>query len=161
MRNDQGERPLRDTKVDVKVVLSSLWVAMLFVFAYVDIFTFFRADMINGALAKEVPGSGFTINQRFLALTTLYIVVPSLMVAVSVLAPARPNRIANLVVSVIYLLTVAAAMVGESWVYYLLGSAVEIVLLLVIARTAWAWPRDHAAPEVRSSAPSEAERVLL
>ena len=31
---------LHDTKVDVKVVLCSLWISMLFVFAYVDIFGF-------------------------------------------------------------------------------------------------------------------------
>jgi len=39
---------LHDTKVDVKIVLSGLWIAMLFVFAYVDIFGFWRADVING-----------------------------------------------------------------------------------------------------------------
>ena len=36
---------LRDTKVDVKVVLCGLWIAMLFVFAYVDIFAFWRAGV--------------------------------------------------------------------------------------------------------------------
>lgn len=29
---------LQDTRVDVKVVLSGLWISMLFIFAYVDIF---------------------------------------------------------------------------------------------------------------------------
>ncbi len=33
---------LQDTKVNTKVVLSGLWISMLFVFAYVDIFGFFR-----------------------------------------------------------------------------------------------------------------------
>jgi hypothetical protein len=31
--------------------------------------------------------------------------------------------------------------VGETRVYYILGSAVEIVLLLAIGRVAWAWQR--------------------
>jgi hypothetical protein len=39
---------LHDTKVDVKVVLCGLSISMLFVFAYVDIFGFWRADVING-----------------------------------------------------------------------------------------------------------------
>ena len=34
---------------------------MLFVFAYVDIFGFFRADVVNGALTGTVPGAGFTL----------------------------------------------------------------------------------------------------
>lgn len=132
---------LRDAKVDVKVVLSGLWITMLFVFAYVDIFAFWRADVIEGALAGEVPQTGFEINQAFLALTTLYILVPSLMIAVSLLAPATWNRRANIVVSLLYAVSVAASVVGETWIYYFLGSAVEVVLLLAIARIAWTWPR--------------------
>lgn len=133
---------LHDNKVDVKIILSSLWITMLFVFAYVDIFGFWRADIINGALAFEVPNTGFAINQTFLTLTTLYILVPSLMVAVSILAPARVNRRANLIVSFAYLATVAVSMMGETWIYYLLGSVVEMLLLIAIFRTAWSWPHD-------------------
>ncbi len=136
---------LRDAPVDVKVVLSGLWIAMLFVFAYVDIFGFFREDMINGALAREVPGTGFAINQTFLALTTIYILIPSLMVVASLLAPPKLNRRANLVVAVVYIATVVASIVGESWAYFILGSVVEVLLLLAIVRTAWRWPRVTVA----------------
>ena len=132
---------LQDTKVDVKVVLSGLWVSMLFVFAYVDIFGFWRADVIESALAREAPGLGLGIDQAFLTLTTVYVLVPILMVAVSLVAPARANRVANIVVSLLYTASVVATVIGETWVYYVLGSAVEVVLLLVIARIAWTWRR--------------------
>lgn len=132
---------LSDAKVDVKVVLSALWISMLFVFAYVDIFAFWRADVINGALDKKVPGVGLAINQTFLALGTVYIVIPSVMLVVSLVAPSKLNRRANLVVAAVYAATIAASMVGETWVYYLLGSVVEILLLLAIVRTAWHWPK--------------------
>ncbi|MEU4160774.1 DUF6326 family protein [Actinoplanes sp. NPDC026670] len=131
---------LLDTRVDVKVVLSGLWVTTLLVFAYVDIFGFFRADVINGVLADRVSGAGFTIDQTFLLLTTLYIVVAALMVAVSLLAPARANRIANLVVGLIFLVTVAVTLIGESWAYYIAGTLIEMVLLAVVVRLAWRWP---------------------
>jgi hypothetical protein len=137
---------LTDTKVDVKVTLSGLWITMLFVFAYVDIFMFFRADVIQGVLAGRVSGPGFEIGQTFLALTTLYIVIPSLMIAVSLLAPAGPNRIANIVVSLVYALTVVLSVIGETWIYYMLGSAVEVLLLLAIAWIAWTWPKGAAGP---------------
>lgn len=135
---------LHNAKVDVKVVLSGLWISMLFVFAYVDIFGFWRKDVIEGALEAKVPGVGFAINQTFLALTTIYILIPSLMLVVSLLAPPKLNRRANLIVAVVYIATIAASMVGESWVYYLLGSVVEILLLLAIVRTAWRWPKTAA-----------------
>jgi Family of unknown function (DUF6326) len=127
--------------VDVKVVLSGLWISMLFVFAYVDIFGFWRDDVINGALEGKVPGAGFEIDQTFLALTTVYILIPSLMVIVSLLTPARINRTTNLVVSLLYAVSVVVSIIGEPWVYYILGSVVEVLLLLAIARVAWAWPR--------------------
>jgi hypothetical protein len=146
----------QDQKVNVKVVLSGLWVSMLFVFAYVDIFGFWRADVINGALDGEVPGAGFDIDQTFLTLTTLYILVPSLMVAFSLMAPVRFNRPVNLVVSVLYAFSVVAAMIGETWTYYILGSVVEILLLLAIAAVAWFWPvtpESVDAPETQKSSP--------
>jgi hypothetical protein len=131
---------LLDTKVDVKVVLCGLWVTTLLVFAYVDIFGFYRADVINGVLAGEMSGTAFAIDQTFLVLTTLYIVGAALMVVVSLVARARVNRIANIVVSLFYAVTAAATLIGESWVYYIVGILIQIALLLVITRVAWAWP---------------------
>ena len=136
-----GTAKLRDTKVEVKVVLSGLWITTLFVFAYVDIFGFWRADVINGALERKVPGVDFEINQRFLVLTTIYILIPSLMVILSLVAPARINRTTNIVVSLLYLASVILSSIGESWIYIILGSVVEGILLLAIARAAWTWPR--------------------
>ena len=136
---------LQDTTVDVKIVLAGLWTAMLFVFAYVDIFGFFRADVIEGALAGEIPDLGFTIDQGFLLATTAYILVPSLMIVVSLMARSRVNRLANIVLGLVYAASVAVSMIGETWAYYLVGSIVEIVLLLGIARVAWTWPRRPAA----------------
>ena len=66
-------RQYRDTQVDVKVVLSALWIAMMFVFAYGDIFGFFRADVLKAALDGKVATTGFTINQTFLALALIYV----------------------------------------------------------------------------------------
>jgi len=157
-------RNLHDAGVDVKIVLG-LWVSMLFVFAYVDIFGFWRADVINGALAGKVPGAGFEIDQAFLALTTAYIVIPSLMVAVSLLAPARINRTTNIVVSLLYVVSVVVSILGETWVYFILGRVVEVALLLTVARVAWAWP---SRPTVAASddedgvvtLPSSSDRVL-
>lgn len=135
---------LQDTKVDVKVLLGGLWISMLFVFAYVDIFGFLRADVINGALVGKISGPDFEVNQAVLVLTTIYILIPILMIIVSLVAPARMNRTANIVVSLIYAASVVVSVVGETWIYYILGSVVEVMLLLAIARVAWTWPRSPA-----------------
>ena len=67
------------------------------------------------------------------------------MVVVSLMTPARVNRAANLVVSLLYVVSIVVAAVGDPWVYYLLGSVVEVLLLLLLARTAWTWPRRSLA----------------
>jgi hypothetical protein len=54
------------------------------------------------------------------------------------------NRTINIVVSLLYLASVVVSMVGETWIYFILGSVVEMMLLPAIARVAWAWPRRPA-----------------
>jgi hypothetical protein len=138
-------RQYQDTHVDVKLVLSALWIAMLFVFAYVDIFGFLRADVLKAALNGEVV-AGFTVNQGFLTFTLIYILLPALMVVLSLLLKPRVNRLVNIVVSLAYLITIIGLCIGETWVYYLLGSFIEVILLVAIARTAWKWPPPQIAP---------------
>jgi len=135
----------QDTKIDVKLVLSALWIAMLIVFAYVDIFGFFRADVLHAALDGKVAVLGLTVDQMFLVFTTVYILIPTLMVFLSLVLRPRVNRIANIALSIIYALTIIGGAIGE-WNYYILGSAVEVVLLVAIVRTAWTWPRTQVAP---------------
>jgi len=141
-------RQYRDTQVDVKLVLCSLWIAMLFVFAYVDIFGFLRADVLNAALDGKMATTGFTINQGFLTFTLIYILLPALMVVLSLLLKPRANRIINIVVSLLYIITIIGSAIGETWVYYLLGSFIEVILLVAIARTAWKWPPSQIAPKL-------------
>jgi len=132
-----------DVRPDVKLVLTALWTAILFVFAYVDILGLYRADMLHAALHGKVASTSVTINQQFLVLTLGYVMVPALMVVFSLVLKARTNRFLNAVVSLGYLISVAATCIGEDHVYYLLGSAMEAVLLLAITYFAWRWPTTH------------------
>jgi hypothetical protein len=130
----------QDTRVDVRLVLSALWIAMVLVFAYVDIFGFYRADVLEAALEGKIATTSFTVDQLFLTSTLIYILVPVLMVVLSLVLRLRVNRITNVVVSLVYATTIIISCIGEKWVYYLLGSTVEVVLLIAIAWTAWRWP---------------------
>ncbi len=131
--------------VNVRIKLSALWTAVLFVFAYVDIFSLYRSDFRADLEAGTI--AGFTINGSFLVGTTLYIMIPSLMVfAVLVLRPSI-NRVVNAIASTLYALSIVAGAIGE-WGYYVLGSAVEVVLLASIVYHAWTWPRQGPSAAV-------------
>jgi len=138
----------RDTQVDVKLVLCALWIAMMFVFAYVDIFGFFRSDVLKAALDGKVATMDFTVNQTVLASFLIYILPAVLMVVLSLLLTPRVNRIVNIVVSLVYLITIIGSCIGETWAYYFLGSFIEVILLVAIARTAWKWPPPQIAPSL-------------
>ncbi len=135
-----------DERVNVKVVLAASWVAMLFVFAYVDVLAFLRADVLRSALDGKVKALGLSVNQVFLAASLIYVLIPILMVVLSLLLAASVNRVVNVAVSLVYVVTVAVSCIGETWAYYLVGSVVEIVLLLFIARTALKWPTTTPMP---------------
>ena len=131
-----------DQSIDVRIKLSGLWISTMLVFAYVDLFGFFRADVLENALAGKV--ASFDAGQAFLLLATLYILVPSVMIVLSLIIRPPRNRIMNMVASVVYIVTIGLSMVGEEWIYFLAGSLVEIVLLLTITYVAWTWPRTSA-----------------
>jgi hypothetical protein len=115
---------------------------MMFVFGYVDLFSLFRADVRADIEAGKM--FVFTIGQGFLLGVTLYIALPSLMVFLSLVLPLRITRLVNIVLPVIYGLTIVGGALGE-WNYYILGSAIEVALLAGIAYYAWAWPKATEA----------------
>lgn len=89
----------------------------------------------------KLGATGLAVNQAVLLGTLVYILLPSLMVVLSLVLPARGNRSTNIAMALVYSVTIVGSCIGESWAYYLIGSAVEVVLLLAVARTAWKWPR--------------------
>lgn len=133
-----------DTRIDVKLVLSALWTTMVLVFAYVDIFGFYRADVLDAALDGRIATTALEVDQTFLIATLGYILIPTLMVTLSLVLRPRVNRIVTMIVALAYVLAIIVSCVGETWSYYLAGSAVEILLLIAIIRTASTWPTSES-----------------
>lgn len=146
---------LEPCDVNVRVKLAGLWTAMLFVFAYVDIFSLYRPDVRAEIDAGEV--GGFTIDQTFLLGITAYVVVPSLTVVGALLLPPRVSRVANIALGCLYALSVIASAIGE-WSYYVLGSAVEVALLAAVVYFAWTWPKAVPATSAGGHGTSSVSR---
>lgn len=134
-----AETKFKPSKVNVRIKISALWTSMLFVFVYVDLFSLYRPDY--QANLKAGTMGGFTVNQSFLLATTAYVVIPSLMVFLSLILRPGVDRIANIALSVSYALTIIAGAIGD-WNYFILGSAIEVVLLAAIVYFAWTWPKE-------------------
>ena len=134
-----SSKVLEDAKVGVRLKMTALWIAMLFLFAYGDIFGFFKPEQIGEVISGQV--SGIKITQVFLLGASVYIAIASVMVFLSLVLKPRVNRWTNIVLAVLFIVSIAVSVVGETWAYFIFLSIAEIGLLLLIVWYAWTWPR--------------------
>jgi hypothetical protein len=86
--------------------------------------------------------------------------IPIFMVVLSMTLPARANRATNLIVASVQVPYAAFNVVGESWTYfYGLGVALEVIVLALILRYAWTWPRTAPSATMATSPDREAVRA--
>ena len=128
---------MEDIKINVKLKISALWIAVMFLYAYVDIFSLFKTGVIEEIMAGKM--FIFQVNQTFLFLTTLYIAIPSVMIFLSLVLKPKVNRWVNIIVSIIYFVTMLGACIGETWGFYIFGTIIESLLLFLIIWYAWKW----------------------
>ena len=139
-------RRLQDSPVPVRLKLSALWVSVMFLYVYVDIFGFYKPGTIEDILVGRVWELDITQGWALGAMALM--TIPSLMVCLSLLVTARVTRRANVVVAFLFVLITIGGLVGETWAYYWFGSVVETLLLLLIVRLAWTWPTATAPDPV-------------
>jgi hypothetical protein len=126
----------------VRTKLAAAWTSFMFLYIYVDYLHLYHPDAIkdilNGVVWKLDITQGFVVG----ALTLVGI--PIFMVLVSTTLPARACRLTNIVVASIYVPVSIFNVADGEWLYYYgLGAALEVVLLAMIIRTAWTWPRER------------------
>lgn len=133
---------LEDVRISVRHKISALWIAVLFLYAYGDIFGFFRTGTIKDVMGGKV--SGIEITQGFLLAVSVYIAIASAMVFLSLVLRPRVNRWTNIVLPILYIVSIVGTCIGETWAFYFFTSAAESVLLALIIWHAWTWPRQEA-----------------
>ncbi|MFC3448536.1 DUF6326 family protein [Amycolatopsis speibonae] len=156
MRTRQPTTTLEDPRIPVKAKLAAAWTGVMFLYAYVDILAFFKPGVVTDILAGVV--FKFEISQPLYVLFLTLMAIPIFMVVLSMTLPARANRVTNLIVASVQIPYAAFNMAGGSWPYfYGLGVALEVILLVLILRYAWTWPRT--APAVATTAIPDGETV--
>ncbi|MEI7058787.1 DUF6326 family protein [Nocardioides sp. CCNWLW239] len=147
--NTRQPTTLDDQPTPVRGKLAAAWTSFMFLYAYVDILNFFTPGVVDDILAGRV--FAFALSQTFSTTALTLVAVPILMIALSMTLPARAARTTNLVVAALYVPVTAFNVAGESWLFfYGLGVALELVLLALIVRYAWTWPRT-AVPTTMAS----------
>ncbi|MBB1517330.1 hypothetical protein H5398_15340 [Tessaracoccus sp. MC1679] len=147
---------LEDRSIPVKAKLAAAWTSFMFLYVYVDILAFYKPGVVDDILVGVVWEFDITQTWAITALTLL--AMPILMIVASMTLPARANRITNLIVASVqvpFAAFNAAGELGQSWMYfYFLGVALELIVLALILRYAWTWPRTApSAPPSTSPRP--------
>jgi len=126
--------------VDVRIMLSALWVARMLTGFVGDVLKFYEPRMVEQILAGEVDGMPLT--QGFLLTAAIMFVLPVFMVFLSLTLPHKANRWANIILAIIFL---ALNLVGElptyEYAYRTFLVIVEMVFLALIVWYAWRWPK--------------------
>ena len=84
---------LDDVRIGVRLKIAALWIAMLFLFAYGDIFGFFNTGRIEEVIAGQV--SGMKITQAFLFGVSVYIAIASVMIFLTLVLAPNVSRWTN------------------------------------------------------------------
>ena len=144
MNSQKTATVLEDPKVNIKVKLSGLWVATVFLFIYVDYFGLFVPGVLEKMIEGVVADTGIQITTQFLLAGLTVVMLPSLMIVLSLTLKARANRWTNIIVGVLQIVVVLGSnFIGKPEAHYLFGSAVELVLLSLIVWFAWKWPKQE------------------
>ena len=133
-----------DVKIHVKIKLSALWAALMFLYIYADIFSLYRPGHIDEMMSGRM--GPFPATQGSLLVASILMLIPAVMVFLSLVLKPPVNRWVNIIFGVLYTLVNLSNLVGEPWAYYMAFGMVEIVLTLLIVGYAWKWRKPEDQP---------------
>jgi len=150
---------LDNPPIPVQAKLAAAWTSFMFLYVYVDILAFYKPGVVDDILVGVVWEFDITQTWAITALTLL--AIPIFMVVLSMTLPARANRITNLIVASVqvpFAAFNAVGQMGEPWMYfYVLGVALEVIVLAFILRSAWTWPRTPSPSMPDLAEPNRAQ----
>lgn len=133
------QHALEDTKISVRMKLAALWTSFMFLYTYVDYFHLYMPGALEGMLAGKA--FVFDVTQKFILIVLAAVTVPTLMIFLSIALPANINRWTNIIVATIHIPYMLFNLSGVVWMHMVFGAVIEVLLLCLIIRYAWKWPR--------------------
>jgi len=134
---------LEDIKINVKIKLSALWVALTLSYLYGDLLTFYEQGFIEGVIIGKGVG-GAPITQISLVGIAILLVIPIFMVFLSLTLKPKVNRWANIILGMVYIGASLITLPMSTYAFYILLGIVEAVFAVLIVWNAWKWPTQES-----------------
>ena len=126
---------------DRKVILSTLWIFVMFNYTYCDILGLMDSSLLKQYLTGVVDGLELT--ERFLLMGAVLMEIPIAMILLSRILNYQVNRWANIVAASIKTIAMVMTMfVGIPSLYYMFFGTIEIATTIFIIYYAWTWRKN-------------------
>lgn len=136
--NEQSNSVFKDFPINVKLIISSLWVAVMFCYVYGDYIQIYVPGILADAMEVTAAKEGIEI--EFFAVALL-MSIPSLMIFFTLVLKPNINRWLNIIIPVLYIILLVAVNLETTWIYYLYLTVIEILLSITTVWYAWNWPK--------------------
>jgi hypothetical protein len=131
-----------DVPVSTRLKLSAAWASTMFCYLYCDYFELYVPGKLSDMLQGDMGPLG-QVTQAVLLGTGTLMLVPSLLVFLSVALSRNAVRWLNVFFRLFYSAIMGLLLVMAGWWFYTLFAAVEMILTVYIAWTAWRWSEDR------------------
>lgn len=130
-----------DPEINIKIVLSSLWASVMFLYIYGDYFELYVPGKVEGLL----QGQTILDDPYKLLFATIVLTIPSLMIFLSLVMKPTWNRVVNIFAGLflsLFTLIVGFSSFTEWRIFYVMLAFLESIVTSVIVWKAWHWPKQ-------------------
>ena len=131
-------------RIPVKMLLSALWAALMFLYIYADFFSLHKPGQMEEVMAGRM--GPFPVTQASLLTAAILMLIPAVMVFLPLALKPKVGRWANIILGVLYTAVNIGNLAGETWAFYILYGIVEMALTLLIVGYAWRWRNPEGQP---------------
>jgi hypothetical protein len=128
---------------DVRLILSALWVSVTFCSVFEAILGYVKPGYLAGVMSGEMDG--IQVTQVVMVGNAIMMVIKSVMFFLSLTIPYPIIRWTNIIPGILFigiiLMTLGYYFTNniQTWIYYYIFAATEIVLYTLIIWYAWKW----------------------
>lgn len=143
MKTSTNAIGLSDTKLDIKIKLSALWISLMFLFVYADLKAMYQTGSIEAIIKGEIIG--MKINDMFLLCSAILMSIPAIMIFLSIFLKPKLNRIFNVIFPLLFVIVNTGTYFapGKVWWYYIYFTSLEYLICILIILITLKWPKTE------------------
>ena len=139
--NNKSRGILEDVRINIKIKLSALWITVMILYIYNDIFALFDPGALEEMIAGKI--GPFPVTQMSLFSATVLMIIPAVMIFLSLILKSKVSRWANIIVGILYTVVGVGNLIGETWAYYISSGILTTLLTMLVVFYAWKWPKQE------------------